>query len=95
MSHLIKLASVAAALTLLTACVETTGDTRPSAAAPAPGTVTPAEQACLRDVTSTTNNPDVVLLSSSFSQAGSASVRHARAGAASATRTAPPPGSCR
>jgi hypothetical protein len=29
-----------------------------------------AEQACLRDVTRTTNNPDVVLLGSSFSQAG-------------------------
>jgi hypothetical protein len=31
---------------------------------------TPAEQACLRDVTRATNNPDVVLLDSSFSQAG-------------------------
>lgn len=30
----------------------------------------PAEQACLRDVTRTTNNPDVVLLGSTFSQAG-------------------------
>ncbi|WP_422373255.1 hypothetical protein [Hoeflea sp.] len=29
-----------------------------------------AEQGCLRDVTRTTNNPDVVLLSSEFSQAG-------------------------
>ena len=29
-----------------------------------------AEQACLRDVTRTTNNPDVVLLGSTFSQAG-------------------------
>lgn len=29
-----------------------------------------AEQACLRDVTQTTNNPDVVLLSSSYSEAG-------------------------
>lgn len=34
------------------------------------GTPTLAEQACLRDVTRTTNNPDVALLSSSFSQAG-------------------------
>jgi len=35
-------------------------------------TATPsiAEQGCLRDVTRTTNNPDVVLLSSEFSQAG-------------------------
>lgn len=29
-----------------------------------------AEQACLRDVTRTTNNPDVVLLDSTFSEAG-------------------------
>lgn len=29
-----------------------------------------AEQACLRDVTRTTNNPDVVLLGSEFSEAG-------------------------
>ncbi|WP_380052474.1 hypothetical protein ACFE33_08935 [Falsihalocynthiibacter sp. SS001] len=28
------------------------------------------EQACLRDVTATTNNPDVVLLGSEFSEAG-------------------------
>ena len=33
------------------------------------GTPSLAEQACLRDVTRTTNNPDVVLLDSSFSQA--------------------------
>ncbi|WP_213548715.1 SH3 domain-containing protein [Vannielia litorea] len=31
---------------------------------------TAAEQACLRDVTAVTNNPDVVLLGSEFSQAG-------------------------
>ena len=29
-----------------------------------------AEQACLREVTRTTNNPDVVLLDSTFSEAG-------------------------
>jgi hypothetical protein len=34
------------------------------------GTPTPAEQACLRDVTSVTNNPVVVLLVSEFSEAG-------------------------
>ena len=34
------------------------------------GTPNQAEQACLRDVTRTTNNPDVVLLGSTFSQAG-------------------------
>ncbi|MEY8839872.1 SH3 domain-containing protein, partial [Cribrihabitans sp. XS_ASV171] len=39
------------------------------AAAPA-GTPTDAEQACLRDVTAVTNNPDVVLLGSEFSEAG-------------------------
>ena len=33
-------------------------------------TLSLAEQGCLRDVTSTTNNPDVVLLRSSFSEAG-------------------------
>ena len=33
-------------------------------------TPTAAEQACLRDVTATTNNPDVVLLGSEFSEAG-------------------------
>lgn len=33
-------------------------------------TPTPAEQACLRDVTATTNNGDVVLLGSEFSEAG-------------------------
>lgn len=36
----------------------------------APGTPTQAERACLRDVTVQTNNPDVVLLSSEFSEAG-------------------------
>lgn len=34
------------------------------------GTPTAAEQACLRDVTAVTNNPDVVLLGSEFSEAG-------------------------
>lgn len=37
---------------------------------PDAGTPTPAEQACMRDVTRTTNNPEVVVLRSSFSQAG-------------------------
>ena len=62
-------ASVVLALLGLAGCTETTGDTRASAPAAA-GTPTPAEQACLRDVTRTTNNPDVALLSSSFSEAG-------------------------
>ena len=33
-------------------------------------TPTAAEQACLRDVTRTTNNPDVMLLGSTYSEAG-------------------------
>lgn len=57
----------AAALFALAGCVESTGGTRPSTD---PSIPTRAEQGCLRDVTRTTNNPDVVLLSSSFSQAG-------------------------
>ncbi len=35
-----------------------------------PGAPSAAEQACLRDVTQATNNPDVVLLNSSVSEAG-------------------------
>jgi hypothetical protein len=69
MNPLIKLASAAAAVTLLAGCVESTGDTRPTAAA-ASGTPSLAEQGCLRDVTRQTNNPDVVMLSSSYSEAG-------------------------
>ena len=52
------------ALALLVACDEAT--TTDSASV----TPTAAEQACLRDVTATTNNPDVVLLGSDFSEAG-------------------------
>jgi hypothetical protein len=50
-----------AALAALSACVEETGTA---------GVPSAAEQACLRDVTRTTSNPDVVLLGSSFSEAG-------------------------
>ena len=50
------------ALALLAACVE---EEPASSRMP-----TVAEQACLRDVTRTTNNGDVVLLDSTFSQAG-------------------------
>ena len=60
----IKMAIAGVALFALAGCVEDTGG---SASGSVPSV---AEQACLRDVTSTTNNPDVVLLSSSFSQAG-------------------------
>ena len=49
---------------LLAGCVEDTGETAASS------TPSQAEQACLRDVTATTNNPDVTLISSSFSEAG-------------------------
>ena len=67
----IILATSAAALLVLAGCTETTGDTR-TASAPGASSKMPnaAEQACLRDVTRETNNPDVVLLSSSFSEAG-------------------------
>jgi hypothetical protein len=69
MNQFIKLASAATAMALLAGCVEGTGGTRPSAGTAA-GTPSLAEQGCLRDVTRTTNNPDVVLLSSSYSEAG-------------------------
>jgi hypothetical protein len=73
-SLFIGLAAVGVASFGLGGCTETTGGTRGASAAPAsaPSSRMPnaAEQACLRDVTSTTNNPDVVLLSSSFSEAG-------------------------
>lgn len=55
----------AGALALLGGCVEETGG-----AGMATGMPSVAEQACLRDVTRTTNNGDVVLLGSTFSQAG-------------------------
>jgi hypothetical protein len=62
----VKLALIAAAVTLLAGCVESTGGTRSTAA----GTPSLAEQGCLRDVSRSTNNPDVVILSSSYSEAG-------------------------
>lgn len=48
---------------VLAGCVEDTGSS--SSAMP-----TDAQQACLRDVTRMTNNPDAIVLYSSFSQAG-------------------------
>lgn len=51
-------------------CVSEQNATATNTAPQAASTPTPAEQACLRDVTATTNNPDVVLISSSFSEAG-------------------------
>lgn len=58
-------------LIALVGCTETTQTKSESSSSGAKvGMPTPAEQACLRDVTRSTNNPDVVLLDSSFSQAG-------------------------
>lgn len=59
-----KMTIVGVALFTLGGCVADTGG---GASGSVPSV---AEQACLRDVTRTTNNPDVVLLGSSFSQAG-------------------------
>ncbi len=60
-----KLLAALPALAFLAACDD--GSSGSSTAASAP---TAAQQACLRDVTATTNNPDVVLLSSQGSEAG-------------------------
>ena len=59
-----KMAIAGVTLFALAGCVEDTGG---STSGSVPSV---AEQACLRDVTRTTNNPDVVLLGSSFSQSG-------------------------
>ncbi|MBJ6373547.1 hypothetical protein [Sedimentitalea arenosa] len=52
------------AATALAGCVEDTGSTASS------GAPTAAQQSCLRDVSRTTGNPDVVVLGSEFSEAG-------------------------
>ena len=65
----------------LAACDEAA--TTAASGAPLTRMPTPEEQACLRGVTAATNNPDVVLLGSEFSQAGT-SVR-VGVGAARAT----------
>lgn len=59
-----KLLIAVPVLTMLAACDEGSSNSSASAAP------TAAQQACLRDVTATTNNPDVVLLSSQGSEAG-------------------------
>ena len=69
MIHSIKLAALALAATALTGCVASSGGTTQTGSASS-GTPSMAEQGCLRDVTKTTNNPDVVLLDSTFSEAG-------------------------
>lgn len=61
MQKLTIIGLAAGALALLAGCVEETSTS---------GVPSAAEQACLRDVSRTTNNGDVALLSSSFSQAG-------------------------
>jgi len=63
MLHNLKFAAGAASIALLAGCVEDSGGMASSAP-------TAEDQACLRAVTAEANNPDVVLLSSSFSQAG-------------------------
>ncbi|QJF51630.1 hypothetical protein [Roseobacter ponti] len=60
--------AVLALILPLSACVQETSNPTASVASSGPPSV--EEQACLRDVSRTTNNGDVVLLSSSFSQAG-------------------------
>jgi hypothetical protein len=54
---------IAAAASLLAACAE-------EATPPAAATAIAAEQACLRDVAATTNNGEVRVVASTFSQAG-------------------------
>lgn len=65
-----QIAALTAAVALLSGCVSTSEPPSGSGGSAASGIPTAAEQACLRDVTNATNNPDVVLLDSSFSQAG-------------------------
>ncbi|WP_116132131.1 hypothetical protein [Tropicimonas sp. IMCC34043] len=59
------LATCALALLGLSGCVEDTGSSGTGSTTPSA-----AEQACLRDVSRTTGNGDVTVLSSEFSQAG-------------------------
>lgn len=69
MKNVLKVSALAFAVSALAGCggnSERPADTGSSA----PATPSVAEQACLRDVTRTTNNPDVVLLESSYSEAG-------------------------
>lgn len=63
MKRTFKAAALVLAAGTLSACVEDSGGS-------AAGMPSAAEQVCLQRVTQETNNPDVVLLGSSFSQAG-------------------------
>ncbi len=62
-----KYLSTPAALLLGSLAVAACDETGSSSAT---SEVTPAQQACLRDVANTTNNSQVVVLSSAFSEAG-------------------------
>lgn len=59
----IAIATATLAAALLSGCVEETGSA-------VSGMPTAAEQACLQRTSIETNNPDVIVLRSSFSQAG-------------------------
>jgi hypothetical protein len=63
MAHIGKLLILGLAAATLGACVEETGTA-------SSGIPTAAEQACLAAVSQTTNNGDVALLGSEFSEAG-------------------------
>lgn len=63
MSNILKIATSAISVALLTACVDDTGSA-------SSGMSSAEGQACLNAVKAETGNPDAVVLSSSFSQAG-------------------------
>ena len=63
----LRLTTVALVTAALAGCAGNSERPSDSGGSGTPGL---AEQACLRDVTRTTNNPDVVLLDSSYSEAG-------------------------
>ena len=70
MTNPILVAACAASVAALSGCVSTSEQPSGTSGSAPSRTPTPAEQACLRDVTRTTNNPDVLLLDSSVSEAG-------------------------
>jgi len=70
MTNPVQLSALACSVVILAGCVTASEQPSVTGGSASSGMPTPAEQACLRDVTRTTNNPDVVLLDSSFSQAG-------------------------
>ena len=67
-NRMIRLSAIALATAALTGCGS--NPDQPSSGGSSSAMPSKAEQACLRDVTRTTNNPDVVLLDSTFSEAG-------------------------